>query len=171
MYCPDCNVEYRSGFTACSDCGATLLEGLPPEPQPRHLDAPASLEQVFLGDDPLQAEVVAATLREEGIEAIVRTRFAGGMTLTPAETHWAPGQQRIVLVPSLAAPQAREIVESIGSAEPELNEASVTPVPEPIEPGGNRRGSKARVVAVVILAPVLATLAYAVFMAVVELFR
>ena len=28
MFCPNCKVEYRSGFTKCSDCGADLVEHL-----------------------------------------------------------------------------------------------------------------------------------------------
>ncbi len=30
MYCPNCHAEYRSGFTRCSDCGAELVQELPP---------------------------------------------------------------------------------------------------------------------------------------------
>jgi hypothetical protein len=30
MYCPQCGVEYRAGFTTCSDCQVPLLTGNPP---------------------------------------------------------------------------------------------------------------------------------------------
>ena len=29
MFCPQCNVEYRPGFTRCTDCGADLVEDPP----------------------------------------------------------------------------------------------------------------------------------------------
>src|SRR5215467_8736989 len=32
MFCPVCRVEYRSGFTRCTDCDVDLVEELPPEP-------------------------------------------------------------------------------------------------------------------------------------------
>jgi hypothetical protein len=52
MFCPQCNAEYRSGFTHCSDCDADLVENLP---EPNH-DSTAglpdeSLKEVWLGDD------------------------------------------------------------------------------------------------------------------------
>lgn len=28
MFCPDCQTEYRDGFTRCSDCGADLVSQL-----------------------------------------------------------------------------------------------------------------------------------------------
>ena len=34
MYCPECGVEYRAGFTECADCHVPLVEKLPdPERQ------------------------------------------------------------------------------------------------------------------------------------------
>ena len=32
MICPDCETEYREGFTTCSDCGIALVEELEPPP-------------------------------------------------------------------------------------------------------------------------------------------
>ena len=34
MFCPQCRVEYREGFTQCSDCGVPLVAELRPEPEP-----------------------------------------------------------------------------------------------------------------------------------------
>ncbi len=33
MFCPQCRVEYREGFTECSDCHVALVSDLPPKPQ------------------------------------------------------------------------------------------------------------------------------------------
>ena len=30
MYCPECRMEYREGFTECSDCHVPLLPGSAP---------------------------------------------------------------------------------------------------------------------------------------------
>lgn len=32
-WCPNCRTEYRPGFHKCSDCGASLVETLPPKPK------------------------------------------------------------------------------------------------------------------------------------------
>ena len=29
-WCPSCRTEYRKGITVCADCGATLVDTLPP---------------------------------------------------------------------------------------------------------------------------------------------
>ena len=31
MFCPNCLTEYRPGFYKCADCGADLVDELPPE--------------------------------------------------------------------------------------------------------------------------------------------
>jgi hypothetical protein len=46
MFCPNCKTEYRSGFTQCSDCGATLLDTLP---ENRRDDVP---ELLWSGNSP-----------------------------------------------------------------------------------------------------------------------
>lgn len=33
MFCPNCQAEYREGFSQCSDCDVALVEALPPEPE------------------------------------------------------------------------------------------------------------------------------------------
>ena len=32
MFCPECQAEYRQGFTRCADCDVDLVYELPPEP-------------------------------------------------------------------------------------------------------------------------------------------
>lgn len=34
MFCPECQAEYRQGFTRCADCDVDLVYALPPEPSP-----------------------------------------------------------------------------------------------------------------------------------------
>ena len=44
MFCPNCRAEYRAGFTRCADCGAELVELIPPEspqtPEPPENERP-----------------------------------------------------------------------------------------------------------------------------------
>ena len=40
MYCPECGVEYRAGFTECADCHVGLVEQLPAP-----AEAPSGSEQ------------------------------------------------------------------------------------------------------------------------------
>ena len=78
MWCPECRSEYREGFAECADCGAALVETLPP-----HVDRHEKHRKVvgpFLPDDDLvqvattnavDAELLAAQLRGAGIRAAV----------------------------------------------------------------------------------------------------
>lgn len=84
MWCPSCRSEYREGFTECADCGTALVETLPPEPasEPKTELRP-SLDP---GDDPVEltrlgaveAELLAAQLRDAGIPTEVSDVWAGG---------------------------------------------------------------------------------------------
>lgn len=41
MFCPKCRMEYRGGFTECSDCETRLVEELPPLEEENHeIDEP-----------------------------------------------------------------------------------------------------------------------------------
>ena len=37
-WCPECGVEYREGFTQCSECRVGLVEKPPPRPAPQPID-------------------------------------------------------------------------------------------------------------------------------------
>jgi len=63
-YCPKCLSEYNPGLTSCSDCECELVEALP---QPLSSEPIA----VFHAATAQEAEIVAATLRAEGIAAVV----------------------------------------------------------------------------------------------------
>ncbi len=55
MFCPQCQAEYREGFTVCADCDVPLVTSPPTavtddeEDRPENGDAPASIPE---GDDP-----------------------------------------------------------------------------------------------------------------------
>jgi hypothetical protein len=63
MFCPKCRSEFESWVSVCSDCDATLVPELPPEPA--H-DAPQLL-RVFATSDPDVLPVITSALRAADI--------------------------------------------------------------------------------------------------------
>ena len=39
MFCPECEGEYREGFTRCADCEVDLVAALPTHVDAKHVDA------------------------------------------------------------------------------------------------------------------------------------
>ena len=77
-WCPKCGAEYRERFSRCSDCDVELVDERPTADRPRH--AHPEVHGPFSPDDdtvellvtnPLEAEVIVARLRSEGIPAAV----------------------------------------------------------------------------------------------------
>ena len=64
-WCPTCRIEYEAGRTACSDCGASLVDQLPPEA--------ANPVVVLEANSAVEAQVAEATLQASGIEAYVQS--------------------------------------------------------------------------------------------------
>jgi hypothetical protein len=66
MFCPICRVEYRQGFTKCSDCGVELVAELPPEPpeaKPEFVD----YKEVLTTFNPADIAFIKSILNEENI--------------------------------------------------------------------------------------------------------
>lgn len=169
MHCPTCLTDYRTGFVTCSDCGAALAEGTPPHRAPSDVLAPAALEEVFRASDPLLAEMDAAILADAGIETVLRSQFPGGLTLTAIETHWAPGQQRIVLVPSVSLASARDVLAALP---PPDHTVAVGDAHELIHPTPRANpASRGRWLAALILLPVLGSLLYGALLVLQEFLR
>jgi hypothetical protein len=66
MFCPDCKTEYRPGFSACSDCGAKLVEKLP-EKIPTNAPAHAGPELLWTGSNAAVRGVIVNALDDAGI--------------------------------------------------------------------------------------------------------
>lgn len=62
MYCPQCGVEYREGFSRCSDCQVALTPGVPPQ-----VDHYAELVPVFETRDRTAVDLATASLKAAGI--------------------------------------------------------------------------------------------------------
>jgi hypothetical protein len=93
-WCPKCGAEYREGFSECADCGVALVDEAP-EPTPHHHAEPP-VHGPFSPDDDtvellrtnrVEAEVIAARLRSEGIPAVVfdADPYGSGPLLTISE--------------------------------------------------------------------------------------
>jgi len=54
MFCPQCRVEYRPGFTHCTDCDVDLVAELPLEPQSASDFVEGKWDQKTLQDDELK---------------------------------------------------------------------------------------------------------------------
>ena len=76
MYCPLCQVEYREGFTECSDCHVPLLAGTPlPEPA-SNFDPALDLVVVLETNDRIKVAMARGLLEDAGIPFFVLGQIA-----------------------------------------------------------------------------------------------
>jgi hypothetical protein len=71
LYCPECRVEYREGFTECSDCRVPLLPGTPPPGPESPFDPELELAVVLETCDAFALALAKGTLEEAGIPFLV----------------------------------------------------------------------------------------------------
>ncbi|HTS32228.1 MAG TPA: DUF2007 domain-containing protein [Bryobacteraceae bacterium] len=65
MYCPECEVEYRPGFTECADCHVPLVEQLPP---PAEVPSPnLELVRILEGNNVIAESMAKGLLEQAGI--------------------------------------------------------------------------------------------------------
>ena len=76
MYCPQCGVEYRDGFTECSDCHAPLLAGAPPQERASTFDPNLDLVVVLETDDPVQLFLAKGLLEDADVPFFVLGQIA-----------------------------------------------------------------------------------------------
>ncbi len=108
MYCPQCLVEYREGFTQCSDCEVPLVAGAPPDPNAR-FDPSLDLVVVLETNDRVQAALAEGVLEEAGIPFFVLGQIATLVTDVDGFLRkWARIQ-----VPRDREAEARELIEQV----------------------------------------------------------
>ena len=76
MYCPQCRVEYRDGFTECSDCHVPLLAGTCPPDPPDPFNPSLELVVVLETNDPVQLAMAKGLLEDAGIPLFVLGQIA-----------------------------------------------------------------------------------------------
>jgi len=75
MYCPQCRVEYREGFTECADCRVPLLPGSPAD-EPTAFDPDLDLVVVLETNDRIQLALAKGLLEDAGIPFYVLGQIA-----------------------------------------------------------------------------------------------
>ena len=63
MYCPECKSEFIDGIKICPDCDVSLIEELPPEPEPEFVD----FEEVLATYNPADIALLKSILDSEDI--------------------------------------------------------------------------------------------------------
>jgi hypothetical protein len=113
MYCPQCRVEYRDGFTECSDCRIPLSPGTLP-PEPAGLSDPAlGLVVVLETNDRFQLALAKGLLEDAGIPFFVLGQIATLIQDVDPYLHkWVRVQ-----VPRDREAEAREIMDQLLVAE------------------------------------------------------
>src|SRR2546421_3688200 len=112
MYCPQCRIEYRDGFTECSDCHVRLLTGAcPPDPQDR-FDPALELVVVLETSDRVQLAMAKGLLEDAGIPFFVLGQIATLVQdVDPFLHKWVRVQ-----VPRDREAEARELLDSMAEA-------------------------------------------------------
>lgn len=113
MYCPQCQDEYRDGFTECSDCHVPLVAGAPPEEPAGSFDPTLELVVVLETNDRVQLAMAKGLLEEAGIPFFVLGQIA---TLVQDVDGFLRKWAR-VQVPRDREAEARELLDEMLQAE------------------------------------------------------
>ena len=109
MYCPQCQCEYREGFTECADCRVPLLPGTAPEEAADSFDPNLDLVVLLETNDRIQLALVMGMLEEAGIPYYILGQIATLIQDVDGFLHkWVRVQ-----VPRDREGEARELMEAI----------------------------------------------------------
>jgi hypothetical protein len=126
VYCPQCRIEYREGFTECSDCHVPLLAGTAPDEPASSFDPKLDLVVVLESNDSIELALAKGLLEEAGIPFFVLNQITTLVNEVDGFLHkWARLQ-----VPRDREAEARELLE--GMLQPETS-----PLGAGEEPGEN----------------------------------
>ena len=113
MYCPQCRVEYRDGFTECSDCHVPLSPGTPPPEQAVHSTPLLGLVVVLETSDRVQLALAKGLLEDAGIPFFALGQIATLVQdVDPFLHKWVRVQ-----VPRDREAEVRELLEQLFEAE------------------------------------------------------
>jgi hypothetical protein len=109
MFCPDCEAEYKEGFTSCPDCNVELVSELTPETRVHDIEAGTSVPlQSFKSS--AEAEMVNELLVNNGIRSFVE---GGDFAVIPGSF----SQEVVVMVDERDLSRAVEIYEAYFDAD------------------------------------------------------
>lgn len=124
MYCPQCGVEYREGFTECADCHVPLASGTcPPEPEDP-FDPALELVVVLETSDRIQLAMAKGLLEDAGIPLFVQGQIA---TLIQDVDGFLHKRIRLQVARDREA-EARELLEALFQP---ISQDAPEPPPEP----------------------------------------
>ncbi len=108
-FCPDCEAEYRTGVTACPDCGVDLVPELTQANRVHDISegAPVRLRSF---SNSAEAEMVCETMEKNGIRAFVE---GGDFAVIPSSF----SQEVVVMVDERDLTRAVEFYEAYFEAE------------------------------------------------------
>ncbi|MBI1743289.1 DUF2007 domain-containing protein [Candidatus Acetothermia bacterium] len=113
-FCPKCRYEYTAGITSCPDCGAFLVDTLPPfEPEP---EQERKFVNVYTTSDVIEALRLKAFLEDAGIPCFPMGLQSG--SLFPLVLAGEPRGKIELHVPADCEPEARQILEELKQTEP-----------------------------------------------------
>lgn len=125
MFCPNCKLEYRSGFTRCSDCDVDLVAALPKAAAAREVGVHDLRSPVILrrGINVADAAVVRDALNAAGLRFNARQASAEIVADgTPSYEFWVDAEDRpnasSIMDEALEAAGSSEILDHSGSADP-----------------------------------------------------
>jgi hypothetical protein len=109
MYCPQCGLEYRDGFTECSDCRVPLSAGTPPPEPADGFDPSIGLVVVLETNDRIQLAMAKGLLEEAGIPFFV----LGQITMLVTDVDGFLRKWVRLQVPRDREAEAREVLETV----------------------------------------------------------
>ena len=113
MYCPQCGVEYRDGFSECSDCQVPLLAGTPPPETPGKFDPSLDLVVVLETNDGIQLAMAKGLLEDAGLPFFV----LGQITTLVTDVDGFLRKWVRVQVPRDREAEARELLDTLRQSE------------------------------------------------------
>jgi len=119
MYCPQCGVEYRDGFTECTDCQVALLAGAPPPEPPSPFDPTLGLVVVLETNDGIRLAMAKGLLEDAGIPFFV----LGQITTLVTDVDGFLRKWVRVQVPRDREAEARELLEAMEQPDTSVQEA------------------------------------------------
>lgn len=122
-WCPHCKTEYREGVSVCADCGATLVEALPPTGE--------EAVPVRCNEQPLRPVLLAAALDDAGVSLAEQLLRQAGIPVWRRDRE-AGGYLRIVMGSSVYGSDLYVDEEQLEAARAVL--ADGFPIMEEIEP-------------------------------------
>jgi len=111
MICPECETEYRDGFTQCADCGVALVETL----------ASPNVAPLLLETSATVVEIIVSELEAAEIPYAIEAGTALSLLDDPDKKVERPGEWLArIWVAAEFEEEAKEIVDEVRASGPDL---------------------------------------------------